>query len=88
MADEKQRNPNEPKKERLTAIQAIGYQLGSNQMSEDQQNRNKKLTDAAKAFAEVILAVTKPSADQTASLRKLRELKYTLTSSIATEEFL
>ncbi len=57
-------------------------------MSEDQQNRNKKLTDAAKVFAAVILETTKPSSDQTASLRKLRELKYTLTSSIATEEFL
>ncbi len=85
---DQQKNPNEPKKERLTAIQALRYQLGSNQASEDQATRIKRLTEAAVAFGEVILATTKTSADQTAALRKLREMKYTLTSCISTEEFL
>lgn len=88
MSKENQKNPNEPPKERLTAIQALKFQLGSNQVSEEQGLRIKKLTEGCLALGEVILSTSKPSSDQTACLRKLRELKYTLTNCIATEEFL
>lgn len=72
----------------LKPIEALKVQLGPNSVSEDQQDRMKKLTDACLELGKVILAVSKPCPDQTVALRKLRELKYTLTSAIASEEFL
>lgn len=72
---------------RLTAMEAIKLQLEHNQISEDQANRIQNITKATLALAKVILENSKPSPDQTAALRKLREAKYTLTNSIATEEF-
>lgn len=84
----KNTNQNTPPPEKLTALQALQIQLGSNQVSEDQGARIKKLTEACLQLGQVILTTSKPSPDQTACLRKLRELKYTLTNCIATEEFL
>lgn len=77
-----------PQKLQVTNFEAIKLQLGSNQVSEDQATRIKKLTDASIAYAQVIFETTKLCSDQASSLRKLREIKYTLTNCIATEEFL
>jgi hypothetical protein len=41
------------------------------------------IRDAAKAFAEVVVANTPPSADQTAAVRKIREATMTANQSIA-----
>ena len=77
-----------PPKATVTNFEAIKLQLGTNQVSEDQAARIKELTDASVAFAQAIFKTTRMSSDQTSSLRKLREIKYTLTNCIATEEFL
>lgn len=52
----------------------------------DQQERYQKIRDAAKAFAGVVVANTKPSADQTVAIRKLRESVMVANASIALEE--
>jgi len=41
------------------------------------------IRDAAKAFANVVLENTPPSADQTAAIRKIREAVMTANASIA-----
>lgn len=72
----------------LTAHEAIALQLSPQGISEDQQNRIANITKASIVFAHAILDNTLRSADQTASLRKIREAKYTAVAGIATEEFL
>lgn len=52
----------------------------------DQQERYQKIRDAAKAFAGVVVANTKPSADQAIAIRKLRESVMVANASIALEE--
>lgn len=52
----------------------------------DQQMRYEIIRAAAKTFAHVIIANTKPSADQSAAIRKLRELTQTVNASIAMEK--
>jgi len=51
----------------------------------DQPQRYQAIRDKAKELALVIAANTRPSADQTAALRKLRECVMTSNSSIALE---
>lgn len=43
----------------------------------------EKIRQAAKAFAEVVLELTPPSADQTAAIRKIREAVFTANAAIA-----
>lgn len=50
-----------------------------------QNERYVAIRAAAKAFAEVVNQNTKPSADQTAALRKIREAVMTANQSIACE---
>lgn len=50
-----------------------------------QQERYIRIRDAGKAFAEVILACTAPSADQTCAVRKIREVVMTANQAIACE---
>lgn len=52
----------------------------------DQQERYQKIRDAAKVFAGVVVANTKPSADQAVAIRKLRESVMVANASIALEE--
>lgn len=52
----------------------------------DQPERYEKIRAAAKAFARVLEANTKPCADQTAAYRKLRECVMTANASIALEQ--
>lgn len=47
-----------------------------------QQKQGESLRDAALTFAKVIVSVTKPSADQSAAIRKLRECVMTVNASI------
>lgn len=54
--------------------------------TEDQQKRFIELRAAAKNFAYAILANTKPSADQSAAFRLLREATMTANASIALEK--
>lgn len=49
----------------------------------EQQAHYLALRDAAFEFSKVIITHTPPSADQTASIRKLREVVMTLNASIA-----
>jgi hypothetical protein len=49
----------------------------------DQPQQYESIRAAAKEFANVLLRNTPPSADQTASLRKLRECVMTANASIA-----
>lgn len=72
----------------LRPIEALKIQLGPNQISEEQATRIREISEACLELGKVILANSKPSADQTVALRKLRELKYTITSGISGEEFL
>jgi hypothetical protein len=51
----------------------------------DQQQRYQIIRDAAKTFALTLVANTQPSADQTASIRLLRECVMTANASIALE---
>jgi hypothetical protein len=53
---------------------------------EDQPERYQAIREAAKAFAIVLVSNTKPSADQTASVRLLRECVMTANASIALEK--
>ena len=52
----------------------------------DQPNRYVKIRQAAKAFAEVVVENTLPSADQTVAVRKIREAVMVANQSIACEE--
>ena len=52
----------------------------------DQPMRYDIVRGAAKAFAHVIVANTKPSADQSAAIRMLRECVMTVNASIALEK--
>lgn len=52
----------------------------------DQPQRYQAIRDAAKEFAAVLVGNTKPSADQTASIRLLRECVMTANASIALEK--
>lgn len=51
----------------------------------DQPTRYDAIRAAAKEFATILMQNTKPSADQTAALRKLRECVMTANVSIALE---
>lgn len=53
---------------------------------DDQPKRYEDIRVAARAFAKVLVANTKPSADQTAAIRKLRECVMTANASIALEK--
>ena len=50
-----------------------------------QAARYGELRDAAKMFAETIVRLTPPSADQTAAVRKVREAVMTANAAIACE---
>ena len=52
----------------------------------EQQARYESLRDAARVLALIIITNTKPSADQTASIRLLRECVMTANASIALEK--
>lgn len=52
----------------------------------DQQQRYVAIRDKAKEFAELIMASTPASADQTAALRKLRETVMAVNLTIACNE--
>lgn len=45
----------------------------------------REIRDAAKVFAEVIVQLTPPSADQTAAIRKVREAVFAANAAIACE---
>lgn len=49
----------------------------------EQQIRYGRLRDAAKAFAEAIVAYTPAGADQTAAIRKVREAVMTANAAVA-----
>jgi len=51
--------------------------------TEEQLPKYKAIRDAGKQFAEVIVANTPASADQTAAVRKIREAVMTANQSIA-----
>lgn len=53
---------------------------------DDQLERYKSIREAAYNFAEVVLENTPRSADQTASIRKIREAVMTANASIACNE--
>lgn len=50
---------------------------------EGQVERYGQLRDAAKVFAEMIVELTPPSADQSAAIRKVREAVMTANAAIA-----
>lgn len=52
----------------------------------DQPERYQNIRNAAREFALVLVANTKPSADQAASIRLLREAVMTANASIALEK--
>lgn len=52
----------------------------------DQQMRYEIIRAAAKSFAHVIVANTKPCADQTVAIRKLRECTQMVNATIALEK--
>ena len=52
----------------------------------DQLDRYQRIRDAGKALAHEILLCTKPSPDQTAALRKVREAVMTANAAIACNE--
>ncbi len=54
--------------------------------SEGQAERYVALREQAKVLAKTIIGCTKPCADQTASIRKLREAVMTANAAIACEE--
>ena len=45
----------------------------------------QRLRDAARVFADVVVELTPPSADQTAAVRKIREAVMTANAAIACE---
>jgi alkanesulfonate monooxygenase SsuD/methylene tetrahydromethanopterin reductase-like flavin-dependent oxidoreductase (luciferase family) len=49
----------------------------------DQSTRYARIRDAAREFARVIVEHTPEGADQTAAIRKLREVVFTANASIA-----
>lgn len=49
----------------------------------DQIDKYQTIRDGAKAFAEIVIANTPASADQTAAIRKLRECVMTANAAIA-----
>lgn len=51
----------------------------------DQIGKYQAIRDGAKAFADILIANTPPSADQTVAVRKLRECVMTANASIALE---
>lgn len=53
---------------------------------DDQPARYEFIRNAAKDFALVLISSTKPSADQTAAIRLLRECVMTANASIALEK--
>jgi len=53
---------------------------------DDQPARYVAIRESARAFAKVVIENTKPSADQTASIRLLRECVMTANASIALEK--
>lgn len=71
---------------KLTPLQVAKAFFASHSCSEDQQNRIVALREAAEFYVECILANTKPCADQTAAIRKLRELHMTLVQAVSLEE--
>ena len=56
--------------------------------SADQIERYLKIREAAKTFATVLLENTRPCADQSAALRKVRETVMTANAAIALEHTL
>lgn len=53
--------------------------------SNDQIGKYQAIRDGAKTFAEILIANTPASADQTAAVRKLRECVMTANAAIALE---
>lgn len=53
--------------------------------SEEQQVRYRTIREGAKVFAHILLDNSLTSADQTAAMRKLREVVMTINQSIANE---
>lgn len=52
----------------------------------NQQERYQSIREAAFVFAMILVTNSKPSADQTAAIRKLRECVMTVNASIALEK--
>lgn len=52
----------------------------------NQQERYQSIREGARVFAKILVLNTKPSADQTAAIRKLREAVFTANASIALEK--
>jgi hypothetical protein len=50
-----------------------------------QGEKYTEIREAAKVFAELIVQLTPPSADQTAAIRKVREAVFTANAAIACE---
>lgn len=53
----------------------------------DQVERYQKIRDAAKVFAQTIVENTTPSADQTATIRLLRQVVMSANQTIALEDY-
>lgn len=70
----------------LTPAQLVEAWFTSLPQSEEQQKRSQNIRDAAKTMAGAILANVQPCADQTAMLRKLREISMTGVQAITLEE--
>lgn len=70
----------------LSPLQMAKEYFKPHQLSEDQQNRSQNIRAAATLMVEEILENTKPCADQTSAIRKLRELTMTLVQAISLEE--
>lgn len=77
-----------PTKPKLSAHEVFKIQMMRKSVSEDQQTRISLITEKFEALGAEIIKLTRPSADQTACLRKLREAKWTITDAIACEEYL
>ena len=52
---------------------------------DDQPTRYSQIREGAKAFAHILVQNTKPGADQSAAIRKLRECVMTANASVALE---
>lgn len=78
--------PNEKPAPVLTPLQMAKEFFKTHQTSEDQQKRSQAIREASTLMVEEILANTKPSADQTSAIRKLRELTMILVQAISLEE--
>lgn len=53
--------------------------------AQEVSGRYERIRAAGKAFAEVLLEETPPSADQSAAIRKVREAVYTANAAVACE---